>query len=143
MLTVKNNLVRTVLLSVLLSSVGYSGGKWKVVIVHEGNDILGKQLVHKLKEELAKSSHFLLVEQEEAVMAVRVLSRDIEDVAAQSAMCSVAFTVQLPNRADASFCDHTVLRVVKPGVDETVTELMATILRICENCVGSALTIPE
>ena len=133
----KNELICAILVSFLLISTGLTQGKWKVAVTHAGDDTLGKQLVQKLNGELTKSSNFLLVSQEEAVMTVHVRSLDIGDPRGETSICSVAFAMQLPNRMDASFCDHTVLRFVKPDVDETVSDLLSTILRICKKCIGA------
>jgi hypothetical protein len=115
----------------------FSQGRWKVAVDHDGEDILGRQLVYKLKDGISKSSFFLLVPKDDANLIIRVLSLDIGTPAGETSICSVVYTVQIPTQSKAYFCNHSLYHFGKLKVDETVSGMLAATLENSENCLGS------
>ena len=90
--------------------------KCSISVAHSGDDTIGQRLASALKERIAASSHYRLVEEESAVVSIRMVSVDAEtsDHGRASAV-ALEFAYFTP---DDRTCRATQLAVVQLGTKE-------------------------
>jgi hypothetical protein len=105
-------------LGCLLTPVAGWGAERKcsISVAHSGDDTIGQRLASALKERIAASSHYRLVEEESAVVSIRMVSVDAEtsDQGRASAV-ALEFAYFTP---DDRTCRATQLAVLKLGTKE-------------------------
>jgi hypothetical protein len=90
--------------------------KCSVSVAHSGDDTIGQRLASALKERIAASSHYRLVEEESAVVSIRMVSVDAEK-SDQGRASAVALEFAYFTPDDRS-CRATQLAVLQLGAKE-------------------------
>lgn len=105
-------------LGCLLTPAAGSGTERKcsISVAHSGDDTIGQRLASALKERIAASSHYHLVEEESAVVSIRMVSVDAEK-SDQGRASAVALEFAYFTPDDRS-CRATQLAVLQLGAKE-------------------------
>ena len=90
--------------------------KCSINVAHSGDDTIGQRLASALKERIAASSHYHLVEEESAVVSIRMVSVDAEK-SDQGRASAVALEFAYFTPDDRS-CRATQLAVLQLGAKE-------------------------